>query len=453
MALWTICEQCHKRVRTKGNLVEDTFKCPQCGHLQYLAEMSAPAATSRSSLLLQEARGLTACPTTFQQLDALFDSTRAPVTATATAEPSANGSTATSAAPRPTPAPAAAVAAAPTGGVGDYLYWFLVLSLIPLAISVVHQNRDVKQRFDDTERANPAIFSHYEKREDANLDDLLNALPGQRIQGAYLPRDTSLHWLYAGVSGVVYLCFIVMLFPGRATNPRDLFLIGLFTSTFGVFMLLAVQFVAFVTEGIWFTGAGSVTAILWILKFIAFSYRSALDPDSNFVLSFLGFTFGVGLCEELVKSMPLIWYYRNCERMTWRGACRWGLASGVGFGVAEGITYAADFYNGIQTMDMYIVRFVSCVALHGIWSASVGITLWKCQDLLQRDVDWYELIVPILRILAVAMVLHGLYDTLLKMEIDEFALVVAVISFAWLAWQIETLREKEKVLALAAVAA
>ena len=46
----------------------------------------------------------------------------------------------------------------------------------------------------------------------------------------------------------------------------------------------------------------------------------------------------------------------------------------------------------------------------------------------------------VLRMLAVPMVLHGLYDTLLKKEMNVGALVVAVVSFAWLALQIERAR-------------
>jgi hypothetical protein len=38
------------------------------------------------------------------------------------------------------------------------------------------------------------------------------------------------------------------------------------------------------------------------------------------------------------------------------------------------------------------------------------------------------------------MVLHGLYDTLLKKEMNALALAVAVVSFLYLAYQISRLR-------------
>jgi len=45
--------------------------------------------------------------------------------------------------------------------------------------------------------------------------------------------------------------------------------------------------------------------------------------------------------------------------------------------------------------------------------------------------------------IAIPMVLHGLYDTLLKKELDFLALVVAAASFGYLAWQISRLRTSD----------
>ena len=42
--------------------------------------------------------------------------------------------------------------------------------------------------------------------------------------------------------------------------------------------------------------------------------------------------------------------------------------------------------------------------------------------------------------IAVPMVLHGFYDTLLKKDMNVWALVVALLSFAWFAWHIELAR-------------
>lgn len=60
-----------------------------------------------------------------------------------------------------------------------------------------------------------------------------------------------------------------------------------------------------------------------------------------------------------------------------------------------------------------------------------------------RGWNWGQLALPILRVLGIAMILHGLYDTLLTQNMIPLALLAALASFLWLGWQIESSREKE----------
>lgn len=53
--------------------------------------------------------------------------------------------------------------------------------------------------------------------------------------------------------------------------------------------------------------------------------------------------------------------------------------------------------------------------------------------------SWYDYIPHLVVIVGVPMVLHGLYDTLLKKEMQAGALAVAVCSFLFLAFQISRL--------------
>ena len=85
----------------------------------------------------------------------------------------------------------------------------------------------------------------------------------------------------------------------------------------------------------------------------------------------------------------------------------------------------------------YLVRFLSCVSLHGIWAAVVGITIVRHQDMLRRAQNFFDLLVRVIWMVLVPMTLHGLYDTLLKQDHDAWALLVARASFGWLAFQIE----------------
>ena len=182
-------------------------------------------------------------------------------------------------------------------------------------------------------------------------------MPGGKLAGAHLARDSSAHWVYAGIAAVAFLAFLGMLFSVERASPTHLLGIGLFTGTVGIIFLLLVQFCSNFRLGR-FHGRGWIMIILLILTFIGWSYDSANDPDSNFLLSALGFTFGVGLCEEFTKAIPLFFYFKRDCRMGWRGACLWGLASGIGFGVSEGIMYSSRHYNGMSGVDIYLVRFI-----------------------------------------------------------------------------------------------
>jgi RsiW-degrading membrane proteinase PrsW (M82 family) len=154
-----------------------------------------------------------------------------------------------------------------------------------------------------------------------------------------------------------------------------------------------------------------------------------LDGDGDFLLSLCGYVLAVGLVEEAAKALPLLWRVRRFGVPDWRTACLWGLASGIGFGVAESVYHAERGYNGLATADAYLVRFASCVALHAVWSASVGMGLATGRG---------SAVVA----LAYPAALHGLYDVVLLYQYHVAALVVAVASFGWLAWQIETARTR-----------
>jgi RsiW-degrading membrane proteinase PrsW (M82 family) len=334
----------------------------------------------------------------------------------------------------------------------DLLYWLLALTLIPLAWSVRTTRDDTIERINRALREHPEAFNDIETLDGQvpfeEFAERLPRLPGHRIEGAYLRRETSLHWVYAGLTAIGYLGIVMILFPRASMRTLNLLSIAAFTGTVGIILLFIVQLISLMTP-LW-AGGGPLTIILWI---IGFSYRAALDPDAGFVSSFLGFTFGVGLCEEVVKALPIIWYFRNFDQLSWRGACRWGMASGAGFGIAEGIMYSSDFYNGIQRGEAYLVRFVSCVALHAIWSSCVAMTLYRHQRLLKDIKNRSDYILPVLRVIAVPMILHGIYDTVLKMHWNPIALAIAVISFGWFAWLIETQRDVEKAAVAAASAA
>jgi RsiW-degrading membrane proteinase PrsW (M82 family) len=317
----------------------------------------------------------------------------------------------------------------------EYAYWVLALAFFPLAVTLAQPEEKIKDRFEKALADNPEVKKHLEeeksRREEAwqpplTLDDVINAFPSKKLDRlAFLPRDTKTHYLYAALASGVFLGLFFCFFTPGMAKPWHLILVGLFTGTFGIAgMLIVHEF-------------GIFTLLIHI------GLQNTEATISDFLACWAGFTFGVGLIEEACKIFPLFLLLLHKKSLSWRTAVLWGLASGVGFGVNEGILYSETFYNGIFSSMQYVVRFVSCVALHAIWSASAGISLYHTQTLINQFTEWYEKLVVMLRVLIIVMFLHGLFDALLTREMKALALIVAAGSIAWLGWQIETTRKQE----------
>lgn len=329
-----------------------------------------------------------------------------------------------------------------SGGWRDHLVWILLVALIPLGLSVAFPEPPFVKRLEETVREHPEIV---ERVNSAESDDaFFDALPEHRLAGAHLPRDTNLHWGYALIAGAVFLSVLSAMSVESEAGPLRLIWTGVLTGTIGIFLLLAFQWIAAFSLGMGIRGRGVAIVVLLLIKLIGYSYRAALDPDNGLILSFLGFTGGVGLCEELCKALPVMFFLRGSTNVGWRAACLVGMASGIGFGISEGITYSSDYYNGISPFLTYLVRFASCVALHATWAAAVAILMRENQDYLFHDgFDWGDAAYFVLNYLLIAMVLHGLYDTLLKRDHDVWALAIAGVSFAWLAWLVSRRRQED----------
>jgi RsiW-degrading membrane proteinase PrsW (M82 family) len=357
---------------------------------------------------------------------------------------------------KPAPGVRARAAAAPPAeqdGWRKYGRWGLVAALLPLILSVFTPDDNALQRLQHMIERDPELAKKLEKLE--SKKEVLDALPEHRIEGAFHARDTGAHWLYALLSAGAFWGLILLLYPLGKASSKQIWFAGIFVGTIGILLLLGLQWTAFATQGTWIRGRGVLVLLFYIIKFIGFSYAAANDPSNGFLLSMLGFTFGVGFCEELCKALPLLWHYKKTDSasaaLDVRGAVVWGLAAGIGFGVSEGITYSSDYYNGMSTGGIYVVRFVSCVALHAVWSATNALFLWKNQTDFDGIDEWYGWFIPLFKTLGLSMVLHGLYDTLLKRGMEVGALLAAVASFALFFWLYErTVREESRLAPAAA---
>jgi tetratricopeptide (TPR) repeat protein len=352
----------------------------------------------------------------------------------------------------------------------------LFLTLVPM-LAILDKKDDWQQRFIETIKENQKKIRISQLPDNlSSLDEVIDyviyQLPDHKIKGAALPRDTNAHFIIALVSWSCWMVFLIIVFSSSSNGEIRAILSSLFTAILGILILLAIQWLALkiykseiwkalgMSEGdswkaLRIAGKcekGVLCAFLRIFLFlysIGFSYYSALDPDSGFIESFIGFTFGVGLCEELVKLIPVVWLMKKASKkgeiLHLSGILLVGLASGVGFGVAEGIMYSAQFYNGIHGWDVYWVRFVTCVALHSTWTGIVALILWPFHvdeatknEEEQPDTGFYMFILVIF-----SAILHGLYDTLLKKGEDFLAFVVAITTSAVFYYLLNEMYKKE----------
>jgi tetratricopeptide (TPR) repeat protein/RsiW-degrading membrane proteinase PrsW (M82 family) len=347
----------------------------------------------------------------------------------------------------------------------------LFLTSVPMLV-ILDKKDDWQQRFIETIKENQEKIRISQLPDNlSSLDEVIDyviyQLPDHKIKGAALPRDTNDHFIIAYVSWLSWMIFLIIVFSsssnGESRAILSSILSSLFTAILGILILLVIQWLALeiYKSGIWEAlkmSRGRYFISNLILYFIGFSYYSALDPESGFIKSFVGFTCGVGLCEELVKLIPVIWLmkraFKKGETLHLSEILLVGLASGVGFGVAEGIMYSAQFYNGIYGWEIYWVRFVTCVALHSTWTGIAVLILWTVRELLKEDekkekphiLMEAETVTEIFMLAifsGVAIILHGLYDTLLKKGEDFWALVVAITTFVVFYYLLSEMYKKE----------
>ncbi|HEV2294406.1 MAG TPA: PrsW family glutamic-type intramembrane protease [Tepidisphaeraceae bacterium] len=316
-----------------------------------------------------------------------------------------------------------------------FIFWLLLLAAVPLAVDAFTRDHgDTLARLRQTIEADPKLAETYGHLDDDELsesigadeDRFFSALPENRIRGALLPKSSLLHWGYAFIAGILFLGFVIIALPGLPARPLHLLLAGLFTGTLGVLLLTIIQVFG-----------------MFCFCCLGAMYLAALDPSAPFGASLLGHFLGVGLCEEMIKSLPVLWRIYRPDYCGWREACLWGMASGAGFGVSESIFYAANYYNGVEGPDIYVVRFVSLVAFHTMLSGSCAILLLRHQHHLEAEQDYFEWGITFMAIISIPMFLHGLFNTLGKKGYDLSQVGLWALSFAWLAYLIHSSRKRE----------
>ena len=131
---------------------------------------------------------------------------------------------------------------------------------------------------------------------------------------------------------------------------------------------------------------------------------------SSIVIRFLGFVFGVGFIEELIKAIPLLLIVKQTKTpIIPQTLVFYGLMSGIAFGVFEGVQYQMTVNTQLDYSNaffMNIARLTCLPFLHAIWVGISGYFIAFANLYPKYRWSLYSLAIGL------PAFIHGLYDTL-----------------------------------------
>ncbi len=206
--------------------------------------------------------------------------------------------------------------------------------------------------------------------------------------------------------------------------------VGLFTAVIGIIVLLVLQFLASLATHTHYIPHGRIGLIWLVLAGIGWAYD--LTNSSNIVLRWLGFVFGVGLCEESAKLMPLvaIILWKIGGRMDIRTFLMLGFASGLGFGIGEAL-YCYAPWTGNYAVGSNIIRWYAAVPSHAVYTTVCAACLWKLADRLTSAEDFWSRALVVAMAVGAMAVVHGTYDTICSLGVTV-SLITEALSLALL---------------------
>ena len=125
-----------------------------------------------------------------------------------------------------------------------------------------------------------------------------------------------------------------------------------------------------------FTGVISIPVLMTIQAVPPWNYLYGLAQSEEIPPRFLGMYFGVGLHEELCKAAILFWLVRRPGKILIpQTVVLYGIISGLGFGIYEGISYQQTINreHGVDVAYfLNIARLTTLPFLHAMWTGIAG---------------------------------------------------------------------------------
>ncbi|MDZ8050847.1 MAG: PrsW family intramembrane metalloprotease [Aulosira sp. ZfuVER01] len=198
-----------------------------------------------------------------------------------------------------------------------------------------------------------------------------------------------------------------------------------------------------------FTVFVGIPLLLFIQKVPIFSFLYAAT-DWGLIPRLIGFVLGVGVLEEVCKALPIYLFFLRVGKLSDPLTLAfYGTMSGLGFAISEGVVYSVVYAFGLVQGEIdfgaYVltntIRFVCLPLFHAIWAGIVGYFLGLASINPSRQVA--IIVIGI----AIAAMLHGLYDTFsggfLGLTVMAFSILLFVAYLQHSQQMIEDLKQAE----------
>ena len=193
------------------------------------------------------------------------------------------------------------------------------------------------------------------------------------------------------------------------------------------------------------TIVGGVVILQVALMLNLEALRDSFLDSQDLWISAPSFVAFVGVPEELCKALVLFAIWRWAGLPMLRPFIYYGLLSGLGFGIAEGIGYQRGEYlayaqhtgNFIEYYFVSVLRLTSLPLLHAAWTGTAAYLLWFAIRVRTASTGLF--------ILAIGLpaVLHGLYDAL-SPSIPWLSVAIGAASVSLLAIYIASITQLEE---------
>jgi len=188
-----------------------------------------------------------------------------------------------------------------------------------------------------------------------------------------------------------------------------------------------------------FTAIVSISLLLLLYQIPPWSYLAALSKSPSFLPRLFGFVVGVGVHEELCKAAILFWWARRPGNpLTPQTVVFYGMMSGLGFGIYEGVRYQTGVNReaGVDAAYlMNVARLTSLPFIHAVWAGIAGYFIgFAALNPRKRYGLWVVAI-------AVPATLHGFYDVFAE---GVLGLVFAFLSVILLSTYLAKVRDMQR---------